>query len=52
MLEISLQQIFALVPSTVSRYLECAKKILLETIHAMPEGAISFPHDEEFEEAN
>lgn len=49
MLEISLQQIFALTPSTVSRYLDVTKKILLETIRAMDEGAIGLPQTlEEF----
>ena len=32
MLEISLQQIFALTPSTISQYLSFARKILLETV--------------------
>ena len=52
MLEISLQQIFALIPSTVSQYLNFSKKILLETIRTMPEGGIIFPHGEEFEQEN
>ena len=52
MLEISLQQIFALIPSMVSRYLNFSKKILLETIRTMPEGGISFPRGEEFEQEN
>ena len=43
MLEISLQQIFALTPSTVSWYLGFARKILLETIRDMEEGAIRLP---------
>jgi hypothetical protein len=43
MLEISLQQIFALTPSTVSRYLDFAKKILLQMVRSMKEGAIRLP---------
>ena len=52
MLEVSLQQIFALIPSTVSRYLDFAKTIILETIRTMPAGAISFPCGDEFEQEN
>lgn len=43
MLEISLQQIFALTPSTVSRYLDFSKTVLLRTIRGMEEGAIKMP---------
>lgn len=43
MLEISLQQIFALVPSTVSCYLNFAKQLLLDTLQQLPEASISFP---------
>ncbi|KAF4604531.1 hypothetical protein EYR40_003305 [Pleurotus pulmonarius] len=43
MLEISLQQIFALVPATVSRYIKFAMMILLKTLQAMPEAKICFP---------
>ncbi|KAL0946034.1 hypothetical protein HGRIS_012309 [Hohenbuehelia grisea] len=52
MLEISLQQIFALVPSTVSRYLDFAKAILLKTVRSMDEGRIGLPKDEEEYEEN
>ncbi|KII84777.1 hypothetical protein PLICRDRAFT_57297 [Plicaturopsis crispa FD-325 SS-3] len=51
MLEHSLQLIFALIPTTVSRYLDFARRILLETVRAMPEGAVGFPKTlEEYEE--
>ncbi|KAJ8503054.1 hypothetical protein ONZ45_g11200 [Pleurotus djamor] len=51
MLEISLQQIFALVPTTVSRYVRFARRILLETLRTMPETQICFPKTlEEFQE--
>ena len=48
MLEISLQQIFALVPSTVSCYLNFAKQLLLDTLQQLPEASISFPKGNEF----
>ncbi|KAG6915497.1 hypothetical protein DXG01_011199 [Tephrocybe rancida] len=50
MLEIHLQQIFALVPSTVSRYLIFSLKILHETLAGIEEARISMPQTrEEFE---
>lgn len=42
MQEISLQQIFALIPTTVNRYLDFALDILLQTLRNIPEGAIHF----------
>lgn len=39
-LETSLQQVFALTPSTCSRYLRFAKKILRKTVCAMEEGRL------------
>lgn len=51
MLEISLQQIFALTPTTVSRYLNFARIILLETLRGMDSASISFPKDLEQYEA-
>jgi hypothetical protein len=48
MLETSLQQIFAIIPSTVSRYLTFAKQLLLETLRQMPDAAIAFPKEAEF----
>lgn len=50
MLEISLQQVFAIIPSTVSRYLDFSKSLLLQTLKCMPEGSISFPNDMQYEE--
>lgn len=50
MREISLQQIFALIPSTVSRYIDFGMSILLETLRSIPEGAISWPSGGTFEE--
>ncbi|KAJ7195965.1 hypothetical protein GGX14DRAFT_403699 [Mycena pura] len=43
MREISLQQIFALIPSTVSRYLSFALDILLGILRRMPDAAIRWP---------
>lgn len=43
--ETSLQQIFALVPMTVNRYIAFAQKILLEVLHGIPDGEIAWPTD-------
>ncbi|KAG9023439.1 hypothetical protein FS837_005810 [Tulasnella sp. UAMH 9824] len=43
MSEKSLQQIFALVPATTSRYLDFALNILLRTLQALPDTSITFP---------
>jgi len=48
MRQVSLQQIFALVPSTVSRYLHFAMSILLEILRQMPHAAITWPQGDEF----
>lgn len=48
MRQISLQQIFALVPSTVSRYLRFALSILLKVLKEMPSATITWPHGHEF----
>ena len=40
MLEISLQQIFALIPTTVSRYITFGLQILLETLCDLPDATI------------
>ncbi|KIJ92624.1 hypothetical protein K443DRAFT_13455 [Laccaria amethystina LaAM-08-1] len=51
MLEISLQQIFALMPTTVSQYITFGLQILLETLRALPDAAIQWPmHDVEFQD--
>lgn len=50
MLEVSLQQIFAITPSVLSRYLDFAQDILYNTLHFIKEAAISMPRKiEEFE---
>ncbi|EUC62819.1 DDE family endonuclease [Rhizoctonia solani AG-3 Rhs1AP] len=43
MSEVSLQIIFALVPSTVSRYIDFALDILLEVLTQVPEGRLVWP---------
>ena len=48
MRQISLQQIFALIPSTVSRYLRFGLSILLEVLRHVPQAAITWPQGEEF----
>ena len=48
MRQISLQQIFALIPSTVSRYLHFALSILLEVLRQMPPATITWPQGDEF----
>jgi len=50
MRELSLQQIFALIPTSVNRYLHAAINTLLATLDSMPEARIKWPtHDSEFE---
>ena len=48
MRQVSLQQIFSLVPSTVSRYLRFALSILLEVLRHVPQAAITWPQGDEF----
>ncbi|KAG6848622.1 hypothetical protein H0H93_015417 [Arthromyces matolae] len=51
MLEITLQQIFALTPATLSRYLDFALDILYDTLPRLNDAAISFPcSQDEFDE--
>jgi len=53
MREISLQEIFALIPSTVSRYISFGLELLLQTLRAMPDAAIRWPKaPSEFERLN
>jgi hypothetical protein len=48
--ETGLQQIFALVPSVLSRYINFAMPILLELLRKYPIGAILWPTAEEMED--
>jgi hypothetical protein len=50
---VSLQQIFALIPSTVSWYINFALDILLACLRQMPDAAIQWPRSgKEFQECN
>ena len=48
--EISLQQIFAIIPSTASRYIKFGLHTLLTTLKTVPEAQITWPQAAEFEE--
>ncbi|KAF8183198.1 hypothetical protein BJ912DRAFT_1061417 [Pholiota molesta] len=50
MREVSLMEIFALIPSTVSRYIEFCLDILLNVLRNMVDAAIEWPKGEQFEE--
>ncbi|KAF8219845.1 hypothetical protein L208DRAFT_1545663 [Tricholoma matsutake] len=52
MLDVSLSQIFAIVPTTVSRYIEFTLGILLFTLKHMKDARIQWPVGNEFEENN
>ncbi|KAJ7752328.1 hypothetical protein B0H16DRAFT_1837427, partial [Mycena metata] len=53
MREISLQQIFALIPTTVSRYITWGLRILLAVLRKMPDAKIKWPEStEEFQGLN
>jgi hypothetical protein len=52
MLEVSLSQIFTIVPTTVSRYIEFTLGILLFTLKRMKDAWIQWPVGDEFEENN
>ena len=52
MSEVSLAQVFALVPSTISRYITFALGILLFALRHMKEAHIHWPVDGEFQEYN
>ena len=48
MRELSLQQIFGLIPSTVTRYLSFSLRILLEVLRETPAARIEWPRGETF----
>jgi len=48
--QISLQQIFALIPSTTSRYIATALPLLVETLRSMSSARICWPQGDEFHE--
>ncbi|KAJ8582170.1 hypothetical protein M405DRAFT_922049, partial [Rhizopogon salebrosus TDB-379] len=47
--EISLQQIFALIPATVSRYITSGLPMLLHTLRSMSDATIQWPRGPDFE---
>lgn len=52
MRDISLMQIFALIPSTVNRYIDFCLDILLDVLRNMVEARIEWPEGDQFEEYN
>lgn len=48
MREITLQQIFAIIPTTCSRYIQFSLTLLLRTLRSMHDARISWPKAEEF----
>lgn len=50
--EVSLQQIFAPIPSTVSRYISFSLGILLKALKRMPHAFIKWPEGDEFQDLN
>jgi len=48
--QVSLQQIFALVPATTSRYIITALPLLVETLRSMDSARICWPQGDEFHE--
>lgn len=50
MRQISLQQIFALIPSTMSRYITTSLPLLIETLRSMDSARICWPQGDEFHE--
>jgi hypothetical protein len=49
MLSTSLQEIFAIIPSTDNRYIDFAIALLLEMLRSIPEVAIEWPEGDDFE---
>jgi hypothetical protein len=50
--ETALQQIFAVIPSTVSRYIDFGLLILLGTLRSIPAAAIRWPEGQDFRDLN
>ena len=50
--EIALQEIFAVVPASLSRYITSALKISLTTLREMPNARIAWPKGDEFHQFN
>lgn len=52
MRDVSLMQIFALIPSTVNRYIDFCLEILQDVLRDMQEAKIEWPEGEQFQEYN
>ncbi|KAF7783289.1 hypothetical protein Agabi119p4_2665 [Agaricus bisporus var. burnettii] len=52
MLEVSLCEIFALIPATVSRYIQISLSLLLQTLRRMPQSRVCYLTGSEFQEQN
>ncbi|KAF7763994.1 hypothetical protein Agabi119p4_8538 [Agaricus bisporus var. burnettii] len=52
MLEVSLCEIFALIPATVSRYIQFSLSLLLQTLRRMPQSRVCYLTGSEFQEQN
>jgi hypothetical protein len=50
--EVALQEIFAVVPTSTSRYITFGLKIFLATLREMPDAKISWPKGDEFQHLN
>ncbi len=50
--DVSLCEIFALISTTVSRYISFSLDILLHTLRKMPEARIAYPRGDDFQELN
>ena len=50
--EIALQEIFAVVPASLSRYITSGLKIFLTTLREMPDARIAWPKGDEFNQLN
>ena len=50
--EVALQEIFAVVPASASRYITFGLKIFLATLREMPDAKISWPKGDEFQHLN
>lgn len=52
MLDVSLMEIFAIIPSTIFRYIEFTMDILISVLRGMQDAAIEWPEGDQFQEYN
>ncbi|KIP10780.1 hypothetical protein PHLGIDRAFT_65051 [Phlebiopsis gigantea 11061_1 CR5-6] len=45
MTDTGLGEVFAIIPSTISRYIQFSRALLLATLRNLPEGAVRYPRD-------